>query len=83
MAKRRRSVGRKRARFGRKTKHNLMLMRTRNLGVVGTRGAGVIAWTKGAYANLNDAVIRLKLMITQDDDMIVMEDGTTNISPER
>ena len=83
MARRRRSPRRARAKFGRKTKHNLMLMRTRNLGVVGTRGAGVIAWTKGAYSNLNDAVIRLKLMITQGDEMIVMEDGTTNISPER
>ena len=40
---------RRRARFGRKTKHNLMLMRTRNLGVVGTRGAGVIAHTMGPY----------------------------------
>ena len=49
MARRRRSGGRKRAKFGRKTKHNLMLMRTRNLGVVGTRGAGVIAHTMGPY----------------------------------
>ena len=40
---------RRRARFGRKTKHNLMLMRTRNLGVVGTRGAGVITYTPGPY----------------------------------
>ena len=40
---------RRRARFGRKTKHNLMLHRTRNLGVVGTRGAGVIAHTMGPY----------------------------------
>ena len=50
MARRRRSGGgRKRAKFGRKTKHNLMLHRTRNLGVVGTRGAGVIAHTMGPY----------------------------------
>ena len=60
-----------------------MLHRTRNLGVVGTRGAGVIAWTKGAYTNLKNAVIRFKLMITQSGDQIVMEDGTTNVSPER
>ena len=40
---------RRRARFGRKTKNNLMLMRTRNLGIVGTRGAGVIAHTMGPY----------------------------------
>ena len=49
MARRRRSGGRKKSKFGRKTKHNLMLMRTRNLGVVGTRGAGVIAHTMGPY----------------------------------
>ena len=49
MARRRRSGGRRRAKFGRKTKHNLMLHRTRNLGVVGTRGAGVIAHTMGPY----------------------------------
>lgn len=60
-----------------------MLHRTRNLGVVGTRGAGVIAWTKGAYSNLKDVVIRIKLMITQGGDQIMMEDGTTNIAPER
>ena len=30
-------------------KHNLMLMRTRNLGVVGTKGAGVRAFTKGPW----------------------------------
>ena len=62
-----------------------MLHRTRNLGVVGTRGAGIIAFTKGAYARLKDAVnkLKLKLMITNDGDMIVMEDGDTYISPER
>ena len=50
MARRRRSGGKRgKAKFGRKTKHNLMLMRTRNLGVVGTRGAGVIAHTTGPY----------------------------------
>ena len=30
-------------------RHNLMMMRTRNLGVVGTRGAGVCAFTKGPW----------------------------------
>ena len=49
MARRRRSGRRGKARFGKGTKHNLMLMRTRNLGVVGTRGAGVIAHTMGPY----------------------------------
>ena len=62
-----------------------MLHRTRNLGVIGTRGAGIIAFTKGAYARLKDVVnnLKLKLMITNDGDMIVMEDGDTYISPER
>ena len=49
MPRRRRSGRRGKARFGKGTKHNLMLMRTRNLGVVGTRGAGVIAHTMGPY----------------------------------
>ena len=30
-------------------KQNLMMMRTRNLGVVGTKGAGVCAFTKGPW----------------------------------
>jgi hypothetical protein len=30
-------------------RHNLMMMRTRNLGVVGTKGAGVRAFTKGPW----------------------------------
>ena len=34
-------------------KHNLMLMRTRNLGVVGTKGAGVRAFTKGPWYSAN------------------------------
>ncbi len=76
-------MARKRRRSLRRKKPNLMLHRTRNLGVIGTRGAGVIAWTKGAYSKLNDAVTKLKLMITQDEAFIVMEDGLTNISPER
>ncbi len=32
-----------------------MLHRTRNLGVVGTRGGGLIAWTKGAFNKLKNA----------------------------
>lgn len=60
-----------------------MLHRTRNLGVVGTRGAGVIAWTKGAYGAVRDAVIRIKIMITQSGEQIIAEDGVTNIAPER
>ena len=76
-------MARKRRRSLRRKKPNLMLHRTRNLGVIGTRGAGIIAFAKGAYARLKDAVIRLKLMTTNDGDMIVMEDGETYISPER
>ena len=76
-------MARRRRRSLRRRKPNLMLHRTRNLGVVGTRGAGVIAWTKGAYSNLKNAVIRIKLMITQGGEQIMMEDGTTNVSPER
>ena len=30
-------------------RQNLLLMRTRNLGVVGTKGAGVRAFTKGPF----------------------------------
>ena len=78
-------MARKRRRSLRRKKPNLMLHRTRNLGVIGTRGAGIIAFTKGAYAKLKDVVnnLKLKLMITNDGDMIVMEDGETYISPER
>ena len=42
-------MARKRRRSLRRKKPNLMLHRTRNLGVVGTRGAGVIAHTMGPY----------------------------------
>ena len=42
-------MARKRRRSPRRKRSNLMLHRTRNLGVVGTRGAGVIAHTMGPY----------------------------------
>ena len=42
-------MARRRRRSLRRKKPNLMLHRTRNLGVVGTRGAGVIAHTMGPY----------------------------------
>ena len=60
-----------------------MLHRTRNLGVVGTRGGGLIAWTKGAYGAAKSAIIRIKIMITQSGEQIIAEDGVTNIAPER
>ena len=85
MARRRRSGGRKRAKFGRKTKHNLMLMRTRNLGVVGTRGAGVIAHTKGPFISLGGASPDLDFdhLVTEHGHLsMVTEDRTANIIPE-
>ena len=59
-----------------------MLHRTRNLGVVGTRGGGLIAWTKGAFNKLQSAVQRIKILISQDGDILVTEDDIT-LSPER
>ena len=59
-----------------------MLHRTRNLGVVGTRGGGLIAWTKGAFSKLKSAVRRIKILIAQDGDILVTEDDIT-LSPER
>jgi len=59
-----------------------MLHRTRNLGVVGTRGGGLIAWTKGAFNKLKNAVQRIKILIAQDGDILVTEDDIT-LSPER
>ena len=85
MARRRRSgLRRAKAKFGRKTKHNLMLMRTRNLGVVGTRGAGVIAWTKGAYVN-QDGTNKpyLHLLFSEQSEVLLMEDGSTPMISER
>ena len=58
-----------------------MLHRTRNLGVVGTRGGGLIAWTKGAFNKLKSAVQRIKILVAQDGDILVTEDGIT-LSPE-
>ena len=59
-----------------------MLHRTRNLGVVGTGGGGLIAWTKGAFNKLKNAVQRIKILISQDGDILVTEDDIT-LSPER
>lgn len=75
-------MARKRRRSPRRKRGNLMLHRTRNLGVVGTRGGGLIAWTKGAFSKLKSAVQRIKILIAQDGDILVTEDGIT-LSPER
>jgi len=59
-----------------------MLHRTRNLGVIGTRGAGVIAWTKGAYARIQDVIERVRLLISEDGDSLITEDDIL-MAPER
>ena len=59
-----------------------MLHLTRNLGVVCTRGGGLIAWTKGAFNKLKSVVQRIKILIAQDGDILVTEDDIT-LSPER
>lgn len=75
-------MARRRRRSPRRKRGNLMLHRTRNLGVVGTRGGGLIAWTKGAFNKLKNAVQRIKILISQDGDILVTEDDIT-LSPER
>lgn len=82
MARRRRSGGRRgKAKFGRKTKHNLMLMRTRNLGVVGTRGAGVIAHTMGPYY-LREEELDVYALLTEDGKPIKNQLGNQYLLPE-
>ena len=81
MARRRRSGGRRRARFGKGTKHNLMLMRTRNLGVVGTRGAGVIAHTMGPYYPRVDEV-DIYALLTEDGKPIKHQQLAQYLLPE-
>lgn len=75
-------MARRRRRSPRRRKPNLMLHRTRNLGVIGTRGAGVIAWTKGAYARIQDVIDRVKLLVSQDGDALITEDDIL-LAPER
>ena len=75
-------MARRRRRSPRRKRGNLMLHRTRNFGVVGTRGGGLIAWTKGAFNKLRSAMQRIKILISQDGDILVTEDDIT-LSPER
>ena len=75
-------MARRRRRSPRRKRGNLMLHRTRNLGVVGTRGGGLLAWTKGPFSKLKNAVQRIKILISQDGDILVTEDYIT-LSPER
>ena len=57
-----------------------MLMRTRNLGVVGTRGAGVIAHTMGPYYPRETEVF---LLITEQDYPMINEAATKYLSPQK
>ena len=81
VARRRRSGRRGKARFGKGTKHNLMLMRTRNLGVVGTRGAGVIAHTMGPYYPRVDEV-DIFALLTEDGQPIKHQQLAQYLLPE-
>ena len=78
-------MARRRRRSLRRRKPNLMLHRTRNLGVVGTRGAGVIAWTKGAFAGSKDPTNNpyLHLLFSEQEEVLLMEDGSTPMISER
>ena len=78
-------MARKRRRSLRRKKPNLMLHRTRNLGVIGTRGAGMIAHTKGPYISIGGAAPGLDFdhLVTEHGHLsMVTEDHTTNIIPE-
>ena len=57
-----------------------MLMRTRNLGVVGTRGAGVIAHTMGPYYPRVDEDIFA--LLTETGQPIKNEMGNQYLLPE-
>ena len=78
-------MARKRRRSLRRKKPNLMLHRTRNLGVVGTRGAGLIAFTKGAFTKLKDPTNNpyLHLLFSEQGEVMLMEDGGTPMISER
>ena len=78
-------MARKRRRSLRRKKPNLMLHRTRNLGVVGTRGAGLIAHTKGPYISTggdSPGLDFVHLITEQGHLSMVNEDRTSNIIPE-
>ena len=61
-----------------------MLMRTRNLGVIGTRGAGVVAWTKGPYGDKdNTNKPYLHLLFSEQSEVLLMEDSDIPMISER
>lgn len=57
-----------------------MLMRTRNLGVVGTRGAGVIAHTMGPYYPRDDEDIFA--LLTETGEPMTNQTGSQYLIPE-
>ena len=78
-------MARRRRRSPRRKRGNLMLHRTRNLGVVGTRGGGLLAWTKGAFNKLKDPTDNpyLHLLFSEQEEVLLMEDGATPMISER
>ena len=59
-----------------------MLHRTRNLGVVGTRGAGVIAHTKGAHYSLPSEEQDIFAILTESGQPMKNEMGNFHLIPE-
>lgn len=74
-------MARKRRRSPRRKKSNLMLHRTRNLGVIGTRGAGVIAHTVGPFIS-DSEIIDMIVLKTESNQPIVNESRSAQMIPE-
>jgi hypothetical protein len=74
-------MARRRRRSPRRRRGNLMLHRTRNLGVVGTRGAGVIAHTMGPYYPRGD--LEPFYILTEMGEPMLNEAGTKNLAPQK
>lgn len=74
-------MARKRRRSLRRKKPNLMLHRTRNLGVIGTRGAGVIAHTVGPFIS-DSEIIDMIVLKTESNQPIVNESRSAQMIPE-
>ena len=74
-------MARKRRRSLRRKKPNLMLHRTRNLGVIGTRGAGVIAHTVGPFISGSE-IIDMIVLKTESNQPIVNESRSAQMIPE-
>ena len=74
-------MARRRRRSPRRKRGNLMLHRTRNLGVVGTRGGGVIAHTMGPYHPRGD--VELFYILTEMGEPMLNEAGAKNLVPQK